>query len=204
MSTLTCEKCGTALPEGASFCAQCGTSVSVAQLGPIRVQQSAPPVDGIPVPAQVAVPQVSVRYAGFWLRAVAFLIDMSILSLIFVLIASVYPDKLMVFPDVNAPPVLALPTFKWPGIVLLFLMMGFYYALFEASAWQATPGKRIMRLYVTDLTGRPLTLWHATLRYFARKLSDFTLLVGYILAGFTAKKQALHDLLAGCLVLRRP
>ncbi len=76
--------------------------------------------------------------------------------------------------------------------------------MFEASAWQATPGKRILRLYVTDLNGQRVTFARAAARNFAKIISSLTFLVGYLVAGFTEKKQALHDILAGCLVLRRP
>ena len=78
--------------------------------------------------------------------------------------------------------------------------MWLYYALFESSSWQATPGKSLLGLYVTDLQGRPITFARATIRHFAKIISSLTFLVGYILAGFTEKKQALHDMIASCLV----
>ncbi len=119
------------------------------------------------------------------------------------MIASFDPDAYIVFPNTNTQSPLALPQPTLRGFLVLFAMMWCYYALFEASSWQATPGKRALKLYVTDLAGRPVTFWRASIRFFARKLSELTFLVGYVLAGFTEKKQALHDLLAGCLVLRR-
>jgi uncharacterized RDD family membrane protein YckC len=59
-------------------------------------------------------------------------------------------------------------------------------------------------LFVTDLQGRPLSFAHASGRFFAAiitRLIPFG--IGYVLAGFTEKKQALHDMIASCLVLRR-
>jgi uncharacterized RDD family membrane protein YckC len=109
----------------------------------------------------------------------------------------------MILPYPNTQSLLAFPRVTLAGFILLFAIMWVYYALFETSAWQATPGKRLFRLYVTDLAGRKLTFWRASIRYFGRKISEATFLVGYIIAGFTEKKQALHDILAGCLVLRR-
>ena len=85
----------------------------------------------------------------------------------------------------------------------MFFIMWAYYALFEASSWQGTPGKRVFRIYVTDLDGKKITFWRASIRYFGRKISEIIFLVGYFIAGFTEKKQALHDILANCLVLRR-
>jgi uncharacterized RDD family membrane protein YckC len=172
-------------------------------LGPVYVPQSAQPPDHIPALPHVAAPQTYPIYAGFWLRAVAFFIDTLIISFLFTMIASFDPDAYIVFPNTNTQSPLALPQPTLRGFLVLFAMMWCYYALFEASSWQATPGKRALKLYVTDLAGRPVTFWRASIRFFARKLSELTFLVGYVLAGFTEKKQALHDLLAGCLVLRR-
>jgi uncharacterized RDD family membrane protein YckC len=142
-------------------------------------------------------------YAGFWLRGCAFAIDTFILSLIFGIIVTAYPTQLMIFPDPNSQSLLAFPRVTFTGFVLLFVIMWAYYAFFETSSWQGTPGKRLFRLYVTDLGGKKITFWRASIRYFGRKISEATFLVGYIVAGFTEKKQALHDILASCIVLRR-
>ena len=91
-----------------------------------------------------------------------------------------------------------------PLVILLLVALGcLYYTLFEASSWQATPGKRILRLYVTDLSGQRITFGRALIRSLARQISGI-FFIGYLIAGFTEKKQALHDILASCLVLRRP
>ena len=78
-----------------------------------------------------------------------------------------------------------------------------YFSLMESSSWQATLGKKALGLYVTDLEGNRITFARATGRYFAKLISSLTLLIGYIMAGFTEKKQALHDMIAGCLVMRK-
>jgi len=67
----------------------------------------------------------------------------------------------------------------------------------------ATPGKLALGLRVTDLDGRPTGFWRASARYVARILSNLTLGAGYLMVAFTARKQALHDLVAGTLVQRR-
>ena len=97
----------------------------------------------------------------------------------------------------------SLPQLTPLAIVLTILVVWLYFAFFESSAWQATPGKRILRLYVTDMQGRPVSFGRATIRYFGKMISGLTFMVGYVLAGFTEKKQALHDIIAGCLVMRR-
>ena len=177
--------------------------MSVAQIGPIYVPQNAQPAESIPAIPEASVALVQPAYAGFWLRGCAFAIDTFILSFVFAIIASAYPTQLMIFPDPNTQSLLAFPRVTLTGFILLFAIMWVYYAAFETSAWQATPGKRLFRLYVTDLAGGKITLKRSSIRYFGRKISEVTFLVGYIIAGFTEKKQALHDILAGCLVLRR-
>ena len=97
----------------------------------------------------------------------------------------------------------SLPQLTPLAIGLTIFVVWLYYAFFEASAWQATPGKRILNLYVTDVHGRPITFARATLRYFGKMISGLTFMVGYVVAGFTEKKQALHDIIANTLVMRR-
>jgi uncharacterized RDD family membrane protein YckC len=75
-----------------------------------------------------------------------------------------------------------------------------YGALMESSSRQATLGKMIFSLKVTDLQGRRISFGVATGRQFAKWLSFVTLLVGYIMAGFTQKKQALHDMIVNTVV----
>jgi uncharacterized RDD family membrane protein YckC len=78
-----------------------------------------------------------------------------------------------------------------------------YYASMESSTWQATLGKKILGLKVTDLAGNRITFARASGRFFGKILSGMILGIGFLMAGFTARKQALHDILAGCLVLRQ-
>jgi uncharacterized RDD family membrane protein YckC len=167
------------------------------------VPQSAQPPEVIPaLPPSPAV-QARPVYAGFWLRTAAFLIDNIILGFVFTIVMASRPAAFIENFDMNAMPFKAIPHFTPLGIVVVYLIVWIYFTFFEASAWQATPGKRILQIYVTDLGGRRLTLARAALRNIARLLSGIVL-VGYFLAGFTEKKQALHDILASCLVLRRP
>ena len=76
-----------------------------------------------------------------------------------------------------------------------------YYALLESSSKQATVGKMALALVVTDLQGRRITFGRATGRHFSKILSAIILMIGFIMAGVTARKQALHDMIAGTLVL---
>jgi uncharacterized RDD family membrane protein YckC len=56
---------------------------------------------------------------------------------------------------------------------------------------------------VTDLNGNRISFGRATGRYFGKFISSLTLMIGYMMAGWTRRKQALHDIMAECLVLRR-
>jgi uncharacterized RDD family membrane protein YckC len=78
-----------------------------------------------------------------------------------------------------------------------------YFASLESSPWRATLGKKALGLMVVDLAGNRISFPRASGRFFAKIISSMTFLIGFLMAGFTAKKQALHDMLAGCLVTRR-
>jgi uncharacterized RDD family membrane protein YckC len=120
------------------------------------------------------------------------------------MIASFYPATFLKFPDAVAASPTTLPQFTPIGWAITFAASWFYYTICEASTWQGTPGKRALRIYVADLNGKPLTLVHAAGRNAAKLISSLTFLVGYLIAGVTERKQALHDILTRCLVLRRP
>jgi uncharacterized RDD family membrane protein YckC len=78
-----------------------------------------------------------------------------------------------------------------------------YFSLLESSSWQATLGKKALGLEVTDLAGRRISFGRATGRFFAKYISAIILMIGFLMAAFTEKKQALHDILAGTLVIRK-
>ena len=77
-----------------------------------------------------------------------------------------------------------------------------YFALMESSAKGATLGKIALGLRVVDLNGNRIGFGRATGRYFGKLISGAILFLGYIMAAFTQQKQALHDIIAGCLVVR--
>ena len=89
------------------------------------------------------------------------------------------------------------------GFCLGLILGWLYSAIMESSAKQATLGKIAMGLVVTDERDNRLTFGRATARYFAQYLSVLTLVIGYIIAAFTEKKQALHDMIAGTIVYQR-
>jgi len=91
------------------------------------------------------------------------------------------------------------------ALIGVALIVGWlYYAYLESGETQATWGKRMLGLYVTDLSGNRITFGRASGRFFAKIISRLIpFWIGYIMAGFTERRQALHDMIASCLVLRR-
>jgi uncharacterized RDD family membrane protein YckC len=98
---------------------------------------------------------------------------------------------------------------SWFGIpfgplwLVSLLLDWLYFAGFECSSAQATPGKMALSLVVTNLDRERISFGRATARYFSKILSTLTLCIGYMMIGFTAKKQGLHDMIAGTLVFQR-
>lgn len=208
-----CSKCGNEISSAVSFCAMCGQPVPAAltaPLPPAATPTLAPPVAPNPYGG---VSYTGIAYAGFWLRFVAYLIDGLISGIAFVILlvpliilsgAGTFFSRIGSGEDIddNTAAFLGLGViFGIFGIVLLVSWL--YYALSESSSWQATPGKKMLNLKVTDMEGKPITFARASGRYFAKIISHMIpLSIGFILAGFTEKKQAVHDMIASCLVLR--
>lgn len=89
------------------------------------------------------------------------------------------------------------------GSALVMAASLLYRPLFEASPWQATPGKRLLGIYVARVQGGRLGLGRALVRELARSLCVLTLGIGYLMALANRRRQGLHDWLAGAVVLRR-
>jgi uncharacterized RDD family membrane protein YckC len=203
-----CSKCGGLVPEGAAFCGACGLPIAGARSVPVATPS---PAVGMP---PYATPQPQVLYAGFWLRFVAYLIDGIIIGIPCVVVFAILAvatgasAALSNIHPGEEPPEALIALFGVGfifSIVVVVLIGGWlYYAMMESSAWQATLGKRALGLYVTDMEGRRVSFAHASGRFFGKLVTGLIpLAIGYIMAGFTAKKQALHDMIASCLVLRK-
>jgi uncharacterized RDD family membrane protein YckC len=169
----------------------------------VYVPRGAQPPEIIPAIPQLSALPPRPAFAGFWLRAIACLIDTIFIAALFILIASFFPATFEKLLPPSPPSLMDMPR-PAPLVIAILVALGcLYYTMFEASSWQATPGKRILRLYVTDLNGQRITFGRALIRNLARQISGI-FFIGYLIAGFTERKQALHDILSSCLVLRRP
>lgn len=143
------------------------------------------------------------RYAGFWLRAVAVLID-GLITGVAVFVVSFLVGFAIGFSSATSggDPVTAQVVSGLLGQGIAVIGTRLYFALMESSSMQATLGKKAMGLIVVDVDGRRISFGRATGRYFAKILSFAILLIGYFMAGWTKRKQALHDMMASTLVIR--
>ena len=168
-----CTKCGHKNDDQARFCASCGAPLETAG-GEVASKKDVP------------TSSTAAGYAGFWRRFVAWFIDVLLVGLVF---------GIFYFASPSVQGVLSLVAW-W-----------LYYALMESSSLQATIGKSAMGIVVTDMDGRRVTFWRATGRYFSKVVLMFLLFLPYIVScvaiAFTRRKQAFHDMIAGCLVLKK-
>jgi uncharacterized RDD family membrane protein YckC len=156
----------------------------------------------IPPPAGLS-PSPAPKYAGFWRRAVAFVLDICVVYLLLTIAWTAATPEMEHLVRRGADSPESEAAIREYLFTLLFLLVHWlYYALLESSPWQATPGKRALHLRVTDLEGRRVSFNRASFRAVGKSVSDVTYGIGFLMAGVTRRKQALHDYLAGCLVVR--
>ena len=159
-------------------------------------------------------------YAGFWLRLVAYLIDGLILGIpitVAILILGMFMGGFAALvgvmghssgddsSDHNPGAILpvGLVVMELVFAVVVIVINWLYYALLESGPGQSTLGKRALGLKVTDMAGERISFGHASGRFFGKIITGLIPFgIGYMMAGFTARKQALHDLIAGTLVVR--
>lgn len=182
-----CQHCGAAHPDDATFCPSCGSWVGR--------------VGSLPAPPARA------RYASFWARAGAWLIDQLVIGIPYNLLTAVFVSSKQ--PTVtstkdNAGNVTLHWHGPWGTFVLLLagvvVITWLYTAILLSSSRQATVGKMALGLVVTDEAGRRISFARASGRYFAGLLNGLTLGVGYLMVIWTDRKQALSDKIAGTLV----
>lgn len=217
-ATFFCTQCGASLTPQDRFCNRCGTPIAAAPPvpvpapvpppAPINTQNPAatpPPVPvypNVPAPAYAA-SAVGARYGGFWIRFLAAIIDAIIIEAVVIPVAFIGGGVMGVAGAASG--------MAREGVSILGGAIGFavgvvaswlYEAFMESSRHQATLGKMIFGMKVTDLAGNRISFERASGRHFAKYLSGLILLIGYIMAGFSDRKQALHDMVAGTLVRR--
>jgi len=167
--------------------------------------------------AATMAPPPHLVYATFWYRFAAHILDNLIVSVPFVIAwvmiviaimgASVFATAAQQnSPNTNTPSVAFVGTLILLYLSLIlgrFLAVWLYHAVLESGPHQSTWGKRVLGLKVTSYTGQRISFWHATGRYFSTFVTNMTMGIGYLMVAFTDRKQALHDMIAGTLVVKQ-
>ena len=218
--TFFCNKCGAQNAAGAQFCSRCGaptaptpgvvpTAVASPQSTSPNVASSSPappnPVSAYSAsasPYQAVAPLARAGYGGFWIRVVAFIIDGIILRVVVAPVGMIFGGLGMAGMMSGIPHAGLRILGGGATIILLVFGSWLYEAFMESSSYQATLGKMIFGMKVTDVNGNRISFERATGRHFAKWLSTIIMCIGFIMVGLTDRKQGLHDLLAGTLVRR--
>lgn len=137
------------------------------------------------------------NYAGFWKRLCAAWVDSFIWMVGMYAVGSV----LGVIMGGSRAELLA----SHAGILnILSIILGWIYAAgMESSSLQGTLGKMALGIKVTDLEGDRIGFGRATGRHFGKLISALILMIGFLMVPFTKQKQGLHDMMAGCLVVKK-
>jgi len=203
-----CSRCGAVIATDAGFCQSCGnavprTPVATAPAGMVS------PNAGVGAIAYAS----NVTYAGFWLRFLAYLIDKVILGIattalfvpfFFLIGGAAYFERSHGVEGLDMSHLAPFFTLILMLAGVAIVMQWLYFAYLESGEGQATWGKQVMGVYVTNLAGSRISFGQASGRFFAKIISGLIpLWIGYIMAGFTERRQALHDMIAATLVLRR-
>jgi uncharacterized RDD family membrane protein YckC len=208
-----CSKCGASVAQGVAFCGSCGQPIVGFSVAPTAAPYAGGSVGAVPGMASAG----ARAYAGFWLRFVAYVIDGLLTGLVVGIVVGIaigflgvgyirtlaqgmgqgMDEPNPVFPAMLVVSILTL-------IAVSLTASWLYFAGMESSEHQGTLGKMALGLLVTDMDGRPISFARASGRFFSKIITGMVpLAIGYIMAGFTEKKQALHDMIASCLVLRK-
>ena len=194
-----CNKCGAQNAVGAQFCSRCGAAFAPAPAAAGALYSEAA------IASPYAPARIAGQYAGFWIRFVAFIIDLFVVAIVVFPVSAVIMVVTGGIPRIMGGDV-QFRALWFLGVLVrgLFntLVSWIYEAALESSSKQATLGKMALGLKVTDLYGNRISFARATGRHFAKYISGMILGIGYIMAGFTERKQALHDMMAGTLVIR--
>jgi len=196
MSAFNCSSCNAKNASNARFCTNCGASLMQAATiaTPYQTPSSQPDASLV---AEFA-------FAGFWKRAIAYILDGIIFSLLIALLFFLLGSSLVSMAQPNSLFASEDSVKLVVGFYALFYIAWWlYYALMESSSFQGTFGKKILGIKVTDKQGQPLNFGQATGRHFSGLITQITFTIGFLMAAFTARKQALHDMIAGTLVVNK-
>jgi uncharacterized RDD family membrane protein YckC len=197
-----CPKCAKETDASGKFCQWCGADITSVPAKPVIV------------PEEVEGPEFGM-YAGLGRRFIAFIVDAILIFLIGIVTITFFSMtngvKYAYFIAVQHAPIEELteagtldaalgPIIAALGM-LIIIIPWLYFAGFESARSQATPGKVLMHIMVTDMEGNKPTFARATLRHFGKFISALIIFIGFLMIGLTKKRQGLHDKIGSCLVL---
>ena len=188
-----CEKCGAKISNEANFCSACGQKTTQT----IETEsRSLTMAQDFKKAVSISAESTPFSYASTARRTIGGLIDMAI-----VFILSMLPTYLLL--TVSAPPegLTNEQYAKYLGFSFGLIISVAYEALLQSSRHQATLGQRFMKVIVTDLSGNRISLQKALGRTLMSCISSIIFKLGYVLQPFTSRKQTLHDMVAGTIVL---
>ncbi|MCK5860696.1 MAG: RDD family protein [Abyssibacter sp.] len=142
-------------------------------------------------------------YAGIWRRAMAYVIDIVLTQILAIMVVVPLSFSLGVATANSVSPEQAELLGGGLGMIVGVLIQWIYFTVMESSGLQATVGKRALGMKVTDADGRRIGIGKANGRYWGKIISALILFVGFLMIAFTKRKQGLHDVMAGTLVLKR-
>ena len=149
-----------------------------------------------------------VVYAGFWKRFAAYFIDSFLVGIVTWIVQMIVMAGFGVGAGLTArsdPGSMiagaGLFGFMFGMVLVPVAMQAVYFAWMHSSDRQATLGKMAVGIKVTDEDGQRISFARGIGRFFATMLSSITLCIGYLMAGFTDRKRALHDMVASTLVV---
>ena len=132
---------------------------------------------------------IGTQYGGFWIRFLALLADSAIVFLISAFLIT--GAAMALSPDALGP-----------VFLVVWLLAFLYWPVMHASAAQATFGKSLLGLKVARVNGGRISILRSFGRELCKIFSGAALMVGYLMAAFTPRKQGLHDLVASTYVMR--
>ena len=197
-----CSRCGATIEGTPSYCRNCGAPVAA-------VAAATPAFAGAGTAGALPVSAAPATYGGFWRRFWATMIDGIVLNV------ATFPVSLIVSLPMSSrfenlrgedlsPDHIAALMGTWALLAAFATVISWlYFALLHSSPRQATVGMMALGIQLTDLQGRRVSFARATGRLFASFLSGMTLFIGYLVMLFTERRQTLHDLIAGTLVMRK-
>lgn len=143
----------------------------------------------------------AVVYAGFWKRFAAWFIDSIVIGVASLVIAVPIGLLAALLPGNDIDGLLESSAFDALSQVISWIVSAWYFGWMYASSHQASLGKMAVGIKVVRGNGEALGFWRGFWRTFAQILSGVILLIGYIMAAFTERKQALHDMICDTLVV---